>query len=90
MVQDTNLPIDQLAADLQPVSLLWHPALRAVCWLVLVAMIGVLMGFWADLPAIEYRLAAFPDMWLPLHHYCGSCTPSTLLPPISACTHWQW
>ena len=68
-LQETNLLIDQLAAELRPVRRLWRPTWRASCWFALVAGLGVAMALRADLPLIEHRLLAFPDMWLAV---CGS------------------
>jgi hypothetical protein len=69
MPRDTDHLIDQLTADLQPVRRLWPPALRALCWLALVAGLGVAMALRVDLPSIAHRLSAYPDMWLAV---CGS------------------
>lgn len=69
MPKDTDALIDELAADLQPVRRQWPPTVRALCWLALVAGLGVALAQWADLPSVERRLAAFPDMWLAV---CGS------------------
>lgn len=56
--------IRHLAADLAPVRRLRSPAIRALGWLAIVAAIAILLGMFADLPAIGDRLAATPDMWL--------------------------
>ncbi len=75
MPPDTDLLIDQLATDLQPVRRLRPPALRALGWLAVVAALGVGMALRANLPSIEQRLMAFPDMWLAV---CGSVLTAIL------------
>ncbi len=75
MPPDTDLLIDQLATDLRPVRRLRPPALRALGWLALVAALGVGMALRANLPSIEQRLTAFPDMWLAV---CGSVLTAIL------------
>lgn len=56
--------IDDLGADLRPVKRLRSPAIRALMWLGIVAGIGVVLAYFADMPAIAHRLQAEPDMWL--------------------------
>jgi hypothetical protein len=56
--------IDELGTDLRPVKRLHSPAIRALMWLGIVAGIGVVLAYFADMPAIAHRLQAEPDMWL--------------------------
>lgn len=56
--------IGELAADLQPVRPLRPPPLRAVIWLMLVALIAAVLALFANLPAMAHRIMAVPDMWL--------------------------
>jgi hypothetical protein len=56
--------IDELGADLRPVKRLRSPAIRACMWLGIVAGIGLVLAYFADMPAIAHRLQADPDMWL--------------------------
>lgn len=56
--------IDDLATDLMPVRRLRSPAVRALGWLSVVAATAVVLAMIADLPALERRLTAVPDMWL--------------------------
>ena len=56
--------IQHLATDLAPVRRLHSPSRRALGWLAMVAATAILLGIFADLPAIGHRLAAAPDMWL--------------------------
>lgn len=56
--------IRALTDDLAPVQPLPAPAWRALVWLAAVAVIGVAGAWFADLPALEQRLLAAPDMWL--------------------------
>lgn len=56
--------IRDLATDLMPVERLRSPTARAVGWLGVVAVAAVALAMIADLPALERRLSAAPDMWL--------------------------
>ena len=56
--------IQHLATELTPVRQLRSPSIRALGWLAMVAATAILLGLFADLPAIGRRLAAAPDMWL--------------------------
>ena len=56
--------IQHLATELTPVRQLRSPSIRALGWLTMVAATAILLGLFADLPAIGRRLAAAPDMWL--------------------------
>lgn len=56
--------IGVLAADLQPVRPLRPPLLRALIWLMLVALIAAVLALFANLPAVWHRIMAVPDMWL--------------------------
>lgn len=56
--------IHDLGADLRPVKRLRSPLVRALGWLGIVAGVGLILAYSANLPAIEQRLQAVPDMWL--------------------------
>ncbi len=56
--------IDTLATELRPVRRLASPAVRALLWLGLVAAVAAALAMTADLPALQRRLAAAPDLWL--------------------------
>ena len=56
--------IRDLASDLAPVGRLRPPTVRALGWLAVVAIVAVALARFADLPALESRLSASPDMWL--------------------------
>lgn len=56
--------IQGLASDLKPVRRLPSPGKRALAWLAFVAIVACLLAPIADLPALERRLMAEPDMWL--------------------------
>ena len=56
--------ISDLAAGLTPVRRLRPPLVRALGWLAVVAATAVVLAMIADLPALERRLSATPDMWL--------------------------
>jgi hypothetical protein len=56
--------IRDLAGDLEPVRRLKPPAVRAFGWLAFVAVIAVALARFGDLPALQGRLSASPDMWL--------------------------
>lgn len=56
--------IEMLATGLRPVRRLSPPALRALVWLGLVALIAIALAAVADLDRLERRLAAAPDLWL--------------------------
>src|SRR5262249_49164881 len=56
--------IQHLATELTPMRRLRSPSIRALGWLTMVAATAILLGLFADLPAIGRRLAAAPDMWL--------------------------
>jgi hypothetical protein len=56
--------IRDLATDLVPVRQLRSPAIRALGWLAVVAVAAIALTGFADLPALESRLSAAPDMWL--------------------------
>jgi hypothetical protein len=56
--------IDDLAAGLTPVQRLRPPLVRALGWLAVVVAAAVALATIADLPALERRLMATPDMWL--------------------------
>ena len=53
-----------LVADLRPVRRLATPSMRALGWLAMVLALAVALASFANLPAIEHRLMAVPDMWL--------------------------
>jgi hypothetical protein len=56
--------IRDLATDLIPVRRLQPPSVRAFGWLAIVAATAVALALIADVPALEHRLTATPDMWL--------------------------
>jgi hypothetical protein len=56
--------IRDLASGLEPVGRLRPPTVRALGWLAVVAIVAVALARFADLPALESRLSASPDMWL--------------------------
>lgn len=56
--------IESLASDLKPVRRLASPLTRALLWLGFILAAGLALSPFADLPALERRLAATPDMWL--------------------------
>ena len=56
--------IGDLGADLRPVARLRPPYARAAAWLGVVAVAALLLGCFADLPAIGRRLDSVPDMAL--------------------------
>ena len=56
--------IDDLVADLRPVRRLATPWLRAAAWLAIVLAAAIVLAWFADMPAMEHRLMAVPDMWL--------------------------
>ena len=56
--------IEMLATGLRPVRRLSPPALRALVWLGLVALIAIALALMADLDRLERRLVAAPDLWL--------------------------
>jgi hypothetical protein len=56
--------IDSLAEDLTPVRRLPSPGLRALRWLVLVVLFGLLLTWWSDLAALRDRVAARPEVGL--------------------------
>jgi hypothetical protein len=56
--------IRDLASDLEPVGRLRPPTVRAIGWLIVVAVVAIALARFADLPALESRLSASPDMWL--------------------------
>lgn len=56
--------IGTLAAELRPVRRLPAPPLRALAWLLLVAVFAGALALFADRAAMWHRLAASPDMWL--------------------------
>lgn len=72
--------IGALSADLRPVRRLHPPLVRAAVWLGVVALTALVLAWFADLPAIAYRLHAVPDMWLAV---LGS-TVTTVLGAIAA------
>src|SRR5258708_34192018 len=61
-----ELLIRDLAADLKPVRRLRPPSVRTFSWLVIVAATAVILAMIADLSALGHRLAAAPDLWLPV------------------------
>ena len=67
--------IGALAADLQPVRPLRPPPLRALTWLMLVALVAVVLALFANLPAMWHRIIAVPDMWLAV---LGSITTAAM------------
>lgn len=56
--------IGDLAADLAPVRRLRPPAVRALGWLAVVAVIAMALSMFANQPALEERMMGAPDMWL--------------------------
>src|SRR5262252_2021630 len=56
--------VRDLATDLVPVGRLKSPTARAFGWLGVVAVVAVALAMIADLPALERRFTAAPDMWL--------------------------
>jgi hypothetical protein len=56
--------IGTLTADLRPVRHLPAPALRALSWLVLVAIFAGVLAPFANRAAMWQRLSESPDMWL--------------------------
>jgi hypothetical protein len=56
--------IRDLASDLEPVGRLRPPTVRAIGWLIVVAVVAIALARFADLPALESRLSESPDMWL--------------------------
>ncbi len=61
---DTEALIDTLTQELQPVTRLRPPVMRALMWLALIGGIGIVMAAFADNSAFARRLAVAPDMWL--------------------------
>lgn len=53
-----------LVADLRPVRRIQAPILRALLWLAAVLALALVLAWFADMPAVEHRLMAVPDMWL--------------------------
>ncbi len=90
----TEQLIDQLARGLAPVRRIASPALRAGCWLALVAAIAVVLATRADLPAVAARIESAVDMWLAI---VGSVA-TAILAAIAACVvsvpgrsrRWAW
>ena len=58
--------IAALVEDLRPVRRLGAPSRRAAAWLAVVAALALALASFADLPALQHRLMAVPDMWLAL------------------------
>ncbi|HLH91472.1 MAG TPA: NrsF family protein [Xanthobacteraceae bacterium] len=56
--------IRDLATDLPPVRPLRPPFVRALVWLAAVAAAALVFASFSDLPVLERRLGAAPDMWL--------------------------
>lgn len=56
--------IERLGRDLAPVRRLRPPAVRAAVWLGFVAVLGLVLAYFADLRGIGHRLMGAPDMWL--------------------------
>lgn len=56
--------LNELVADLRPVKRLPSPWLRAALWLGVVFVLAAGLALRANLPAMELRLTAVPDMWL--------------------------
>lgn len=56
--------ISDLADDLAPVRRLSSPGIRALAWLAVVAVAGIVLGASADLSALVHRLGGARDMWL--------------------------
>ena len=56
--------IRDLVTELIPVRRLRPPGVRTLAWLTAVAAAGIAFALIADLPALERRLIAAPDMWL--------------------------
>jgi len=67
--------IRDLASELVPVGRLKSPIARTFGWLGGVAVVAVVLAIIADLPALEHRLSAAPDMWLAI---AGSATTAIL------------
>jgi hypothetical protein len=66
--------IARLAAELRPVHRLPSPWKRTLFWIGAVAMLGVVVGWHADLHSLALRLRAAPDMWLSqLGAVCTTC-----------------
>jgi hypothetical protein len=53
-----------LSADLTPVRRLRRPGVRALLWLGVVIVVGVVLAFFSDVSGVTQRLTAAPDMWL--------------------------
>ena len=51
-----------LVADLRPVRRIGTPWARALFWLMLVLVLALVLAWFADMPAVEARLTAVPDM----------------------------
>lgn len=56
--------IEELVAELRPVTPLPSPIIRAVCWLAVVLLIALALASFADLAEMRHRLTAVPDMWI--------------------------
>ena len=74
--------IGDLASGLTPVKRLRPPLVRALGWLAVVAVAAIALAMIADLPALERRLMATPDMWL-------AVTGSTLTAVLAAIAAFQ-
>lgn len=59
-----DLLVAHLVADLKPVRPIGSPWGRALSWIALVIALAVVLAWFADMPAVEHRLMATPDMWL--------------------------
>ena len=53
-----------LVAELRPVRRVGVPILSALVWLAMVLALALVLAWFADMPAVERRLMAVPDMWL--------------------------
>ncbi len=59
-----NALIAALVADLRPVRRLGSAMWRAAAWLAVVGALAVGSAWFADMPTLQHRLMAVPDMWL--------------------------
>ncbi len=56
--------VADLVDDLRPVRRIGAPLVRALGWLAVVLALALALAWFADMPAVEHRLMAVPDMWL--------------------------
>ena len=74
--------IAELVNDLRPVRRVGAPFLRALVWLAVVLALALVLARFADMPAVERRLMAVPDMWL-------AVVGSSLTAALAACAAFQ-